>query len=73
MIKLITFIHFLDLSIQLQVFSNQIMTTQDVAVTRILRDQLIIALLNNEVMFSNNIFVSKVQCFSKFQNKTLFR
>ena len=55
MIKLITFIHFLDLSIQLQVFSNQIMTTQDVAVTRILWDQLIIALLNNEVMFSNNI------------------
>ena len=55
MIKLITFIRFLDLSIQLQVFSNQIMTTQDVAVTRILWDQLIIALLNNEVMFSNNI------------------
>ena len=55
MIKLITFIHFLDLSTQLQVFSNQIMTTQDVAVTRILWDQLIIALLNNEVMFSNNI------------------
>ena len=38
MIKLITFIHFLDLSIQLQVFSNQIMTIQDVAVTRILWD-----------------------------------